>query len=124
MNNFLLSVLGASTASLMIGCGGGVSQLTTERVARSETAVQQATQTLGNSEAGAIELQHAKDNLAQAKKAIEARNEKRADQMAQQAQLDAELALAKAQTVASRRAADEVLASVETLRKEAARATP
>lgn len=124
MNKFLLSVVGAGTAAVMIGCGGGVSQLTKERVARSETAVQRATQTLGNSEAGAIELQRAKDSLAQAKQAVEAKNDKLADQRAQQAQLDAELALAKAETASSRKAADEVLASVETLRNEAARGTP
>ncbi len=124
MNKFLLSVVGAGTAAVMIGCGGGVSQLTKERVARSETAVQQATQTLGNSEAGAIELQRAKGHLAQARQAVEAKNDKLADRMAQQAQLDAELALAKAETASSRKAADEVLASIETLRNEAARGTP
>lgn len=122
MNKLLLSVVGAGTAALMIGCGGGVSQLTKERVARSDTFVQQATQQLGNNEAGAIELQRAKDSLAQAKQAVEAKNDKRADRLAQQAQLDAELALAKAETSSSRKAADEVLASVETLRNEAARA--
>jgi hypothetical protein len=124
MNKLLLSIVGAGTAAVMIGCGGGVSQLTKERVARSEVSVQQATQQLGNSEAGAVELQRAKDSLAQAKQAVEAKNEKLADRMAQNAQLDAELALAKADTASSRKAADEVLASIETLRNEAARGTP
>lgn len=124
MNKLFLSVVGAGSVALMIGCGGGVSQLTKERVARSETAVSQATQTLGNSENGAIELQRAKDNLAQAQQAVTAKNEKRAEQFAQQAQLDAELAVAKSQTASTRKAADEVLASVEQLRSEAARSTP
>ena len=121
MNKSLLPLIGLSAAvSLLVGCGG-VSELTKERVARSETAVQSATQTLGNSETGAIELQRAKENLAQAQAALKSKNEKRAERYAQQAQLDAELAVAKAQSGAARKAADEVLASVETLRKEAAR---
>lgn len=124
MNKLLLSVVGAGTVAVMIGCGGSVSPLTKERVARSDVTVQRATQTLGNSEAGAIELQRAKDSLSQAKQAVEAKNDKRADRMAQQAQLDAELALAKAETATARKAADEVLASIETLRNEAARGTP
>ena len=124
MNKLLISIVGASTMALMIGCGGGVSQLTKDRIARSETAVQQATQQLGNNEAGAIELQRAKDNLAQARAAEKANNEKSAERFASVAQLDAELALAKAQTASTRKAADEVLASIETLRNEAARGTP
>jgi hypothetical protein len=124
MNKLFVAIVGAGSVALMIGCGGSVSQLTKERVARSETAVQQATQTIGNSENGAIELQRAKDNLAQAQQAVTAKNEKRAERLAQQAQLDAELAIAKSQTASTRKAADEVLASIETLRNEAARGTP
>jgi len=124
MNKYLLAIVGAGTVALMVGCGGSISPLTKERVTRSENTVQQATQTLGNNEAGAIELQRAKDNLSQAKQAIEAENDKRANRFAQQAQLDAELALAKADTASSRKAADEVLASIEVLRNEAARGTP
>lgn len=124
MNRNVLAIAGAGTVALMIGCGGSISPLTKERVARSENTVQQATQTLGNNEAGALDLQRAKENLSQAKQAIGAENDKRANRFAQQAQLDAELALAKADTVSSRKAADEVLASIEVLRKEAARGTP
>lgn len=124
MNKVLLSVVGASSMALMIGCGGSISPLTKERVARSETAVAQATQTLGNNEAGAIDLQRAKDNLAQAQLAVKNKKEKPAERYAHQAQLDAELAVAKAQTATSRKAADEVLASIQQLRNEAARGTP
>ena len=123
-NKLLVSVIGASSMALMIGCGGGGSQLTKDRVARSETAVQQATQTLGNNEQGAIELQRAKDSLAQAQNALKAKNDKQAERFASVAQLDAELAVAKSQTASARKAADDVLASVETLRNEATRGTP
>lgn len=121
MNKSLLPLIGLSAAvSLLVGCGG-VSELTKERVARSETAVQSATQTLGNSETGAVELQRAKESLAKAQAALKANNEKDAERYAQHAQLSAELAVAKSQSGAARKAADEVLASIETLRREAAR---
>lgn len=121
MNKLLVPLIGLSAAvSLLAGCGG-VSELTKERVARSETAVQSATQTVGSAEAGAVELQKAKENLAKAQAALKAKNEKEADRYAHTAQLSAELAVAKTQSGAARKAADEVLASIETLRREAAR---
>jgi hypothetical protein len=124
MNKLFASLIGAGTVALMVGCGGSVSALTKEHVARSESAVQQTSQTLGNSEAGAIELQRAKDSLGQAKAAVAAQNDKAADRYASMAELDAQLAAAKSQTASTRKAADEVLASIETLRTEAARSNP
>jgi chromosome segregation ATPase len=118
-----LPVLGALALGLLVGCGG-VSDLTRERVARSETSVQAAQQTLGSSEAGAVELQRAKNSLDQAKQALKDKNEKKAERLAQQAQLDAELAVAKSQTASARKAADELLASIQQLRQEANRTAP
>jgi chromosome segregation ATPase len=112
----------AIAASLLVGCGG-VSELTKERVARSETSVQQAQQTVGNSEQGAIELQRAKESLDAARRALKDNNEQQAERQAQLAQLDAELAVSKSQSASARRAADEVLASIKTLRQEAERGT-
>lgn len=110
----------ALTTVLLAGCGG-VSDLTKERVARSETSVQQAQQTVGNSEQGAIELQRAKDNLDHARQAIKDGKEQPAQRYAQLAQLDAELAVSKSQSASARRAADELLASIKQLRQEAQR---
>jgi chromosome segregation ATPase len=110
----------ALTALLLAGCGG-VSDLTKERVARSESAVQQAQQTIGNSEQGAIELQRAKDNLDHARQSMKDGKEQPAERYAQLAQLDAELAVAKSQSASARRAADELLASIKQLRQEAQR---
>jgi hypothetical protein len=107
-------------AALLAGCGG-ISDLTKEHVARSETSVQQAQQTIGNSEQGAIELQRAKENLDGARKAMKDGNEQMADRYAQLAQLDAELAVSKSQTATARKAADEMLASIKQLRQEAER---
>jgi hypothetical protein len=105
-------------AAMLAGCGG-VSPLTKERVARSETVVKQADQTIGNSEAGALELQQARDNLEAAQRALGDEKEKDAERYGQLAQLNAELAVAKSQSAAARQAADELLASIKTLRQEA-----
>ena len=117
------------TAALLVGMGstiflaacGGISDLTRERVSRSETAVQQAQQPVGRSEAGAVELQRAKDELAQAQQALNDKDAQSAERHAEQAELDAQLAMAKAESTQARKAADELLASIEALRREASR---
>jgi chromosome segregation ATPase len=120
MNKLMVSIVGAGAIAVLTGCGG-VSEVTKDRVARSETVVQQAQQTVGTSEAGAIELQQAKDKLEAARRELSRENAVAAERFASQAQLTAELAVAKAQSSTARRAADELLASIETLRQEAAR---
>ena len=114
------SVMVGAVLVALAGCAS-VSDVTKERVTRSETAVNQAQQTLGNSEAGAVELQRAKDNLQRAKEAVNKNDDKAAAGYAQQAQLDAELSLAKAETANARKAADEMLSSIQTLRDEVSR---
>jgi len=118
-----LPILGVAALTLLAGCGG-VSEVTRERVGRSEQAVKQSQQTLGNSEAGAIEMQRAREHLEQAQAALKANKEKDAERHAKLAELDAELAVAKSQSTSARRAADELLASIETLRREAGRIDP
>lgn len=124
MNSSITRVAGpvVLAAGLLAGCGG-ISDLTKERVARSETSVQQAQQTVGNSEQGALELQRAKENLDAARQAMKDGKEQPAERYAQLAQLDAELAVSKSQSAAARKAADELLASIKTLRQEAERPT-
>lgn len=112
-----LVILGSS---MIAGCGG-ISDLTRERVARSETAVKQAAQTLGRSEAGALELQRARDDLHRAQQALDQQDETMAERYARQAELNAELAVAKSENAAARKAADQVLTSIRMLREEASR---
>jgi chromosome segregation ATPase len=109
-----------ASAVLLLGCSG-VSDLTKDRVARSETAVRQAQQTIGNSENGAVELQKARDHLELARRALNDNKEQPALRHAREAELNAELAVARAQSAAARRAAQELQASIRTLREEAAR---
>jgi Domain of unknown function (DUF4398) len=111
----MLAVLGACT---------GVSAVTKERVAQGETSVQQAQQTLGNSEQGAMELQQAREKIAAAKTALAKGHHEEAERSAAQAHLYAELAVAKSQSATARKSADEVLASLEMLRQESERTSP
>jgi hypothetical protein len=122
MSNTLAKAAAPALAAfaLLAGCGG-VTELTKERVARSETAVAQAQQTIGNSESGALELQQARNHLDQARAAVKANKEEEAQRHASLAQLDAELAVSKSQSASARKAADELLASIRTLRQEAER---
>lgn len=113
-----LAACSAIAVALLAGCGG-VSELTKERVARAETSVRQAQQTVGTSEAAAVDLQRSRDSLDKARQALNDKDEKMAERWAQQAQLDAELSIAKSQSASARRAADELLASIQTLRREA-----
>jgi Domain of unknown function (DUF4398) len=120
-----LPVLGIAAVILAAGCSG-VSDLTRERVARSENAVRQAQDAVGssNSESGALELQRARDNVVQARQAMDQGKEVPANRYAQLAQLDAELAVATAQSASARKVADELQASIQMLREEAARGAP
>lgn len=120
---------GKTAVALVLGVGllsacSSVSDLTKERVAQSETSVQQAQQTLGKSEQGAVELQQARDRLNAAKGALAKGQGNEAERLAAQAHLYAELAMARAQSADARKAANEVLASLDMLRQETERNTP
>jgi hypothetical protein len=104
--------------------GSDASDLAKERVAQSETSVEQAQQTLGKSEHGAVELQQARDKLNAAKSALTKKEWREAERAAAQAHLFAELAIAKSQSADARKSANEVLASLEMLRQETERSTP
>ena len=123
MKKTLTLTLGACALGLLSACGG-VSGLTKERLAQSETSVQQAQQTVGKSESGAVELQQARDRLNAARSALAKGQEQEAERSAAQAHLYAELAVAKSQSADARKAADEILASLNMLRQETERNTP
>jgi len=120
----LVAVATSTFAIGVLGACSEVSALAKERVARSEVTVQQTQQSVGQSESGAMELQAARTDLAAAQSALAKGDNKAAERNAEHAQLHAELAAAKTESASARRAAEEVLASSETLRQEAERATP
>jgi Domain of unknown function (DUF4398) len=107
--------------ALALTAGCGVTPETKEAVARSETAVTQAQQTLGNAETGAMELQSARSRLDEAKRAVDDGKDKEALRLAEEATLTAQLATAKNRTAAVRKVADETRAGIETLRQESQR---
>ena len=112
--------VGAATLVMLGACS--VSKATKEAVARADSRFQQAQQSLGNSEGGAVELQRAKSHLEQAQKAVKDGDDEPALRHAQQAELDVELAVAKAQNFTARKAANEMQASIQQLRQETQRA--
>lgn len=113
-----VGLIALALAMSVVGACSDVSAVTKERVARSNVAVQEAQRTIGQAETGAIELQKAKQHLEAANSALAQGQRKVAEERAEQAQLHAELAVAKVQSAEARRAADEVMASTETLRSE------
>lgn len=123
VRNAVALALGVSLLGVLSACSS-VSNLAKERVGQSETSVQQAQQTLGKSEYGAVELQQAKERLEAAKAALAKNQGPEAERLAMQARLYAELAVAKSQSADARKSANEVLASLETLRQETERNTP
>ena len=95
----------------------------TEQMAVSAAALKHAV----GADAGALapaEMSLARDKMARAEKAVTAKEYDQALVLAQQAQLDAQLAEAKAETVKSRKAADALVEASRALREEMSRQTP
>jgi hypothetical protein len=121
LHRSLLARFCAGTVILLMLGACSVSQATKDAVARADTRLQQAEGALGNSEGGAVELQRARDHLQQAREAIKDGDDEPAQRHAQQAELDVELAVAKAQNATARKAAAEMQASIQQLRQETQR---
>jgi hypothetical protein len=125
VRNAVTLTLGVSILLGSLGAyGSDASDLAKERVAQSDTSVEQARQTVGKSEHGTMELQQAGDKLDAAKSSLAKKDWKEAERAAAQAHLFAELAVAKSQSADARKSADNVRASLEVLRQETERATP
>jgi outer membrane murein-binding lipoprotein Lpp len=116
-----LCTFAAGIAGLALLAGCTATKATKEAVAKAETQVQQVQAALGNNEASALDVQRAKDHLAQAKQAVDKGDDKPAVFHAKLAELDAELAVAKQQHATARKSADELQASIQQLRQESQR---
>lgn len=79
----------------------------TNRVALADLGVRAAAEARA-AEFAPAELQSARDKLAKAKQAMSAQDYEEARRLAESAQIDAELAQAKAETAIMRRAADQI----------------
>jgi hypothetical protein len=93
-----------------------------EKIAVAKASVQRAEQS-GAPELAPVEMAAARDKLARAEKAAADRNAEPATQLAEQANVDAELAEATARQQRSHKAAVEFDASMQALRSESMRST-
>jgi hypothetical protein len=118
--NIKLSLL--PVALCVIGACASNAPRPTEAMTRAATSVEQADQA-GARRYDPGTLDSAKDKLAQAKVAADKGDSKKANDLAEQAELDAELAAARGRSASAKQAADEVRASIETLRSEIAHQT-
>ena len=112
----------ASTAAVVLG-GCASAPLPVEQLAVAEASVQHAT-TTSTSESAPGELQLATSKLASARQAVTSKDNERAKQLAEQAEVDALAAEIRAQAVRSAKAATESQEAARVLREEIARKTP
>jgi len=114
--------LAASALLLLGGCASNA-PMPTAQMAVAEAAVQQANNS--STAAGAPgELQVAIAKLASAREAVAAKDFDRATRLAEQAQVDAQVAELHAQSTRSRKAAQESQDAARVLREEISRKTP
>jgi hypothetical protein len=109
-------------AAALAACASS-NPLADEKIAVAKASVQRA-EGSGAPELAPVELAAARDKLARAEQANTARNLLPATQLAEQANVDAELAEATAQQQRSHKAAMEFDTSMETLRQESMRSSP
>ena len=122
---YQLHTLGAAVAvaMLMTGCASTPAvPAPTEQMAVSRAAVNAATSAGGN-EFAPVQLKSATDKMDAAERAMGAKNYGLARQLAEQAQVDAQLAAAAARAAKAQKAADAVQESDRVLRKELERKT-
>jgi hypothetical protein len=121
---FQLSTLatGAALIALVTAAGCATTPVPNEKIAVAKASLQHAEQS-GAPELAPVEMSEARDKLARAEKAAADRDALPATQLAEQANLDAQLAEATAQQKKSRKAATEFDASMQALRQETLRSS-
>jgi Domain of unknown function (DUF4398) len=112
--------LGAAIAVSVAGCAS--TPIPNEKIAVAKASVQRAEQS-GAPELAPVQMATARDKLARAEKAAAERNAQPATELAEQANVDAQVAEATAQENRSHKAATEFDASMQALRQESLRNT-
>ena len=121
MATFTRSAIGC--AALTLGVSAlAATPVANEKIAVAKASVQRAEQS-GAPELAPVEMAAAREKLARAEKAATDREAKPAAMLAEQADIDAQLAEATAQQQRSHKAAMEFDASMQALRGESVRAT-
>jgi hypothetical protein len=121
---FQLSPLATSAAliALVTAAGCATTPIPNEKIAVAKASLQHAEQS-GAPELAPVEMSQARDKLARAEKAAADHDAQPATQLAEQANVDAQLAEATAQEKKSRKAATEFDASMQALRQETLRSS-
>jgi hypothetical protein len=115
---------GAAAAAAVLGLAAcAASPIPSEKIAVAKASVQRAEQS-GAPEFAPVELADARDKLQRAEKAAADHDAQPASMLADQANVDAQLAEATAQEHRSHKAEMELEASLQALRQEAARVEP
>jgi hypothetical protein len=107
----------AGAVLMMAAAGCATSPIPDERIAVAKDSVQRAEQS-GAPELAPVEMAQARDKLTRAEKAAADRNSQPATELADQANVDAQVAEATAQEKKSHQAAMELDASLQALRQE------
>lgn len=116
-SNQMMRMIGVTVAaaSLMTGCA--ITPAPVEQMAISRAAVSNASNT-ENNELAPLQLKSAKEKMKAAERAMAAKDYVLARQMAEQAQVDAQLAGAMARSAKAKKAADALLEDSSVLRQE------
>jgi hypothetical protein len=112
----------AAAVLLMVAAGCATTPIPDEKIAVAKASVQRAEQS-GAPEMAPVEMAEARDKLAHAERAAANRDVQPAIDLADQANLDAQVAEATAQENKSHKAAMELDASLQALRQEALRSS-
>jgi hypothetical protein len=112
----------AGATMLLVAAGCATAPPPNEKIAVAKASVQRAEQS-GAPELAPVEMATARDKLTRAEKAAADRNAQPATELAEQANLDAQLAEATAQEKKSHKAAMELDASLQALRQESLRSS-
>lgn len=116
----LLTVCSVSLV-MMMGCASSMKTPATAEVAVSKEAVDNAAGA-GGSEFAPVEMNSARQKMALANKAMQDKDYKLANDLATQAQADAKLAQAKANSAKAEKAANALQDDIRVLREELQRA--
>jgi hypothetical protein len=108
--------------ALMTAAACATTPIPNEKIAVAKSSLQHAEQS-GAPELAPVEMAQARDKLARAEKAAADHDAQPATELAEQANVDAQLAEATAQEKKSRKAATEFDASMQALRQETLRSS-
>ena len=122
MQGYKMRAAACAAAALALGACAS-SPIPNEKIAVAKASLQRAEQS-GAQELAPVELSTARDKLQRAEKAAADRDAQPATMLAEQANVDAELAEATAQQHRSHRAEAELQASLEALREQANHTSP